>query len=338
MENPIQKFVRPNILALQPYISFRDTLSDGDYTLLDANENPFGTFNRYPDSTQKKLKQKLSEIKNVPSSQIALGNGSDEMIDLIIKIFCDPKKDAIVVMNPSFAMYSFYATINENKIVTLDLDTNFQLQKEEYLNKAKESSAKVLFLCSPNNQTGNSIDDLEFYIKNFDGIVVVDEAYIEFSNQTSILEKLNEFENLIVLQSLSKARALAGLRIGMALSSEFIISLINKTKAPYNISEVIMKMALQELEKVDEYKSRLQEVLVQKSILKQAFENSSSIKKVYDSDANFFLVEVENCEAFYDNLIQAKILCSKRFPTIPNALRINVGTAEENQKLIQILK
>ena len=337
MENPIQKFVRPNILALQPYISFRDMLPEGDYTLLDANENPFGVYNRYPDSTQKKLKQKLSEIKNIPSSQIALGNGSDELIDLIIKIFCEPKKDAIVVMDPSFAMYSFYATINENEIIKLNLDANFQLQKEEFLSKTKDSNAKVLFLCSPNNPTGNSIDDLEFYVKNFEGIVVVDEAYIEFSNQESILEKLNKFDNLIVLQTLSKARALAGLRIGMALSSEFIISLINKTKAPYNISEVNVKTALQELEKVDEYESRLLEVSKQKNILKQALENSSTIKKVYDSDANFFLVEIENCEAFYDNLIQAKILCSKRFPAIPKALRINVGTAEENQKLIQLL-
>lgn len=149
MENPIQKFVRPNILALQAYISFRDTLPDGNYTLLDANENPFGTYNRYPDSTQKKLKQKLSEIKNIPSSQIALGNGSDELIDLIIKIFCEPKKDAIVVMNPSFAMYSFYAAINENGIIKLDLDSNFQLQKEEFLNKTKDSNAKICSCVRP---------------------------------------------------------------------------------------------------------------------------------------------------------------------------------------------
>ena len=192
-------------------------------------------------------------------------------------------------------------------------------------------------MCSPNNLTGNSIEDLEFYIKNFDGIVVVDEAYIEFSEQQSILEKLNEFENLIVLQTLSKARALAGLRIGMALSSAYIVSLINKTKAPYNISEVNMKTALHALENVDEYETRLQDIWVQKDILKEAFEKSSLIKKVYDSDANFFLVEIENCEALYEDLIQAKILCSKRFPAIPNALRINVGNAEENQKLIQFL-
>ncbi|MFN3021086.1 pyridoxal phosphate-dependent aminotransferase [Chryseobacterium sp. TY3] len=240
-------------------------------------------------------------------------------------------------MNPSFAMYSFYAAINENGIIKLDLDSNFQLQKEEFLNKTKDSNAKILFLCSPNNPTGNSIEDLEFYIKNFEGIVVVDEAYIEFSDQQSILEKLNEFENLIVLQTLSKARALAGLRIGMALSSAYIVSIINKTKAPYNISEVNMKTALHALENVDEYETRLQDIWVQKDILKEAFEKSSLIKKVYDSDANFFLVEIENCEAFYEDLIHANILCSKRFPAIPNALRINVGNAEENQKLIQFL-
>lgn len=338
MKNKIEKLVRPNILDLQPYVSFRDSIESDDYVKLDANENPFGDYNRYPDSTQKKLKQLLSRIKNVPASKIALGNGSDELIDLVIKIFCEPYKDSIIVMNPSFAMYQFYANINANKIISLNLDSDFKLNKEEFLDKSKASRAKVLFLCSPNNPTGNSIDDLEFYIKNFDGIVVVDEAYIEFSTHESILSKLEQYENLIVLHTLSKAWGLAGLRIGMAFASEYIIGLFNRTKSPYNISEINLNTAIKELSNTNVFKIKLDNILLQKQNLKAALTEIKIVTRIYPSDANFFLIEVNNAEKVYQLLIDHKILTSKRFPTIPNALRINIGSREENEKLIKILK
>lgn len=338
MENRIEKYVRPNILALKPYISFRDTFDTSTYTKLDANENPFGDYNRYPDSTQKALKEKLSAIKNVPTTQFAIGNGSDELIDLIIKIFCRPKEDKIAVINPSFAMYEFYASVNENEVIELDLDENFQLTKEEFLAKTKDSGAKVLFICSPNNPTGNSISDLEYYIQNFDGIVVIDEAYIEFSKQGSILPQLQKYDNLIILQTLSKAWGMAGLRIGMAFASEFIISLFTRTKSPYNISAVNCEKALLGLEQIEKFESNLAYLNRQKEQMYEALSQIKTVTKIYPSDANFFLIELNQAEEIYPQLIENKILTSKRFPSIPNALRINVGTEEENQKLINTLK
>ena len=337
MENRIEKYVRPNILALKPYISFRDTFDSSDFIKLDANENPFGDYNRYPDSTQKELRERLSTIKNIPFNQIAVGNGSDELIDLIIKIFCRPEQDKIVVMKPSFAMYEFYANVNGNEVIELNLNSNFELTKDEFLNKTKESGAKVLFLCTPNNPTGNSISDLEFYIENFDGIVVIDEAYIEFSDNESMISKLNQYDNLIILQTLSKAWGMAGLRIGMALASEFIISLFNRTKSPYNISDVNIKTALKELKNTEIFNLKLNNIKLQKEALKTALETTKNVTKVYPSDANFFLVEFENAEIVYKSLVDQQILTSKRFPTIPNALRINVGAIEENERLIKIL-
>ncbi len=336
--NRVEQWVRPNILALKSYVSFRDSIQSDAYLKFDANENPFGDYNRYPDSTQSKLRERLAQIKSVSSAQIAIGNGSDELIDLIIKIFCRPGKDAIAVMKPSFAMYEFYANINENEVIEIELDANFCLTKEEFLSKTKESNAKVLFLCSPNNPTGNSITDLEFYIKNFEGIVVVDEAYIEFSSQDSILSKLKEYDNLIVLQTLSKAWGLAGLRVGMAIASSFIISLFNRTKSPYNISEINMKTALKELSNLEIFKLKLNSVNLIKERLFNALQEAKSVKKVYPSDANFFLIEFEDGEKAYDILLEQQILTSKRFPSIPNALRINVGTIEETEKLIKIVK
>lgn len=338
MENRLEKYVRPNILALKPYVSFRDTFNTEKFTKLDANENPFGDYNRYPDSTQKKLREKLAQIKDISFNQIAVGNGSDELIDLIIKIFCRPEQDKIVVMKPSFAMYEFYASVNGNKVIELDLNYDFELTKEEFLNKTKESGAKVLFLCTPNNPTGNSIFDLEFYIQNFDGIVVIDEAYIDFSDKESMVVKLNQYDNLIVIQTLSKAWGMAGLRIGMALASEFIISLFNRTKSPYNISEVNIQTALKELNNAEVFKIKMNNIKLQKDALKAALENTKCVTKVYPSDANFFLVEFENVEAIYKTLVDQQILTSKRFPSIPNALRINVGAMEENNSLIQTLK
>jgi len=334
----INSFVRKNILNLQPYISFRDHNEFKAPVLLDANENPFGECNRYPDSTQKKLKQKLSQVKNIPANQIAIGNGSDELIDLIIKVFCEPKVDSVLMMNPSFAMYGFYAAINENKLVKLNLNEDFDIIKENFLNVINENKLKIFFLCSPNNPTGNSIQDLEFYIENFNGIVVVDEAYIEFSQQKSALALLEKYPNLIVLQTFSKAWGKAGARVGVAYASEEIIDFINLVKAPYNVNSLSQDLIMKTLENTTEFNQNVENILTEREWLREEFENLKCINKVHPTDANFFLVDFKDIEKVYENLTSGEILTSKRAPAIPNCIRINIGTRAENEKLINILK
>ena len=334
----ITQFLRKNILELQPYISFRDVNEFNNPVLMDANESPFGEFNRYPDSTHKKIRTQISELKNISSEKIAVGNGSDELIDLIIKIFCEPKKDSVLMMNPSFAMYGFYASINENSVLKLQLDENFEIQKEDFLNITKENHPKIFFLCSPNNPTGNAIEDIEFYIKNFNGIVVVDEAYIEFSDKKSAIELLEKYPNLIVLQTFSKAWGMAGARVGIAYASEEIIRLIYTVKAPYNVNSLSLNLASESLKNINEFKNNLQDILSERVWLNEEFKNIQCIKKVFPTDANFFLIEFKDAENVFFKLLENEILTSKRFPQIPNCIRINVGKREENKQLINVLK
>ena len=334
----ITGLVRKNIRELQPYVSFRDHNDFKKPVFMDANESPFGTFNRYPDSTQRKVKQKLAAIKNTSADNIALGNGSDELIDLIIKIFCEPKKDSILRMNPSFAMYDFYATVNENKVVKLDLDENFEIVKNDFLDLVQEKPIKIFFLCSPNNPTGNSIDNIEFFIKNFNGIIVVDEAYREFSGGKSCIELLEKYPNLIVLQTFSKAWGMAGARVGVAYASEEIIKLITTVKAPYNVNSLSLDLVLKALDSPKQLSENVKSILFEKSWLKARLNEISCVKKIYPSEANFFLVDFENGENVYDQLIEKEILTSKRSPHIPNCIRINVGIREENEQLINILQ
>ncbi|NMR32688.1 histidinol-phosphate transaminase [Chryseobacterium aquaticum] len=334
----ITQFVRKNILELQPYISFRDVNEFDNPVFMDANESPFGEFNRYPDSTHKKIRTQISELKNISSEKIAVGNGSDELIDLIIKIFCEPKKDSVLMMNPSFAMYGFYASINENAVLKLQLDENFEIQKEDFLKISKENQPKIFFLCSPNNPTGNSIEDIEFYIKNFDGIVVVDEAYIEFSDKKSAIELLEKYPNLIVLQTFSKAWGMAGARVGIAYASEEMIKLIYTVKAPYNVNSLSLNLASESLKNINEFKNNLQEILSERAWLNEEFKNIKCIQKVFPTDTNFFLIEFKDVENVFFKLLENEILTSKRFPQIPNCIRINVGKREENKQLINVLK
>lgn len=334
----LQNIVRKNILELQPYISFRDHNEFEAPVLLDANENPFGEFNRYPDSTHKKLRNKLATIKNISSDQIAIGNGSDELIDLIIKVFCEPRKDSIIVMNPSFAMYSFYASINENPVVTLNLNENFEILKDNFLNTVSDSQLKIFFLCSPNNPTGNSIRDIEFYIQNFNGIVVVDEAYIEFSNQESSIELLEKYPNLIVLQTFSKAWGLAGARVGAAYASREIVGLINTVKGPYNVNSFSLELAVKTLDQQEIFKENLRNILAEKEWLRNQLQNIGCINKIFPSDTNFFLIQFDNVEKVYQKMISEEILTSKRAPAIPDCIRINIGNREENTKFINVLK
>jgi histidinol-phosphate aminotransferase len=334
----ITQFIRKNILELQPYISFRDKNEFTNPVLMDANESPFGEFNRYPDSTHKKIRNQISQLKNISLSQISVGNGSDELIDLIIKIFCEPKKDSILMMNPSFAIYGFYASINENSVLKLQLDENFEIQKEDFFKIIKENQPKIFFLCSPNNPTGNSISDIEFYIENFNGIVVVDEAYIEFSDEKSKIELIEKYPNLIVLQTFSKAWGMAGARVGIAYSSEEITQLIYTVKAPYNVNSLSLDLVSESLENVSEFQSNLEQIIAERSWLKEEFKQIKCIEKVFPTGANFFLIKFKDVETVYQKLLENEILTSKRFPQILNCIRINVGNREENIQLVNVLK
>ena len=336
--NSINTLVRENILKLQPYISFRDHNEFNAPVMLDANESPFGECNRYPDSTQKKLKNRLAGLKNLSPSQIAIGNGSDELIDLIIKIFCEPKKDAILMMNPSFAMYAFYATINENRVLKVDLDENFEIVKDNFLKEAEDPSLKIFFLCSPNNPTGNSVEDIEFYLQNFKGIVVVDEAYIEFSGKKSSIELLDQYPNLIVLQTFSKAWGIAGARVGMAYASEEIIRLVNTVKAPYNVNVLSQELILKTLEEETRLQENVKNILEERAWLQEQFKDIGCISKVFSTDANFFLIRMDNVDQVYGKMLEKEILTSRRDPAIPGCIRINVGNREENEQLINLLK
>lgn len=334
----ISTLVRENILKLKPYISFRDHNEFNAPTYLDANESPFGEWNRYPDSTQKKLKNKLSELKNLSPKQIAIGNGSDELIDLIIKIFCEPKQDAILMMNPSFAMYGFYANINENKVLQLNLDENFDIVKDDFVQIIQEEPLKVFFLCSPNNPTGNSTEDIEFYLQNFNGIVVVDEAYIEFSGKKSSLEMLARYPNLIVLQTFSKAWGIAGARVGVAYASEEIIGLINTVKAPYNVNALSQELILNALENDSKLKENVRDIVAERGWLQNQFDGLECIDKIFPTDANFFLIRLKDIDNVYTQMLEQEILTSRRDPAIPGCIRINVGNRQENEKLVNLLK
>ncbi|MCS4302657.1 histidinol-phosphate transaminase [Chryseobacterium sp. BIGb0232] len=334
----INTLVRENILKLKPYISFRDHNEFNAPTFLDANESPFGEWNRYPDSTQRKLKNSLAEIKTLSPTQIAIGNGSDELIDLIIKIFCEPKKDAILMMNPSFAMYGFYATINENRVLQLNLDENFEIVKDDFLKIVEQEAIKVFFLCSPNNPTGNSTEDIEFYLQNFNGIVVVDEAYIEFSGKKSSLELLGQYPNLIVLQTFSKAWGIAGARVGVAYASEETIQLVNTVKAPYNVNALSQELILKALENENQLKENVRDIITEREWLQDQFNNIECITRVFPTDANFFLIKLKDIENVYTQMLEQEILTSRRDPAIPGCIRINIGNRLENEKLINLLK
>lgn len=338
MEFNLEKIIRQNILGLKPYKSLREEFEAENLILLEANENPFGEFNRYPNSKSKKLREKLADINHLKSEQIFIGNGSDELIDLLIRTFCEPAKDSILVMEPSFVMYEFYAKVNNVEVEKLTLNENFEINKDHFLEKIKTSKAKILFLCSPNNPTGNSIENIEFFISKFKGIVVVDEAYIEFSKEISTVKLLHKFPNLIVLKTLSKAFGMAGLRIGIGLSSAEIASLINTIKPPYNVSSFSQEKALEILKNNVDFEKNIALLLKEKEILKQNFSKLNIVKKIFPSDANFFLIEFLDAEKTYQYLIKNKILTSLRHPSLENCLRINIGKPDENLKLIETLK
>jgi histidinol-phosphate aminotransferase len=337
----LQKLVRQNILSLKPYSSARDEFSGEAGVFLDANENPFGDLNRYPDPHQQTLKDKLKDIKKLTSKQVFIGNGSDEVIDLLIRIFCNPSVDKIVVCPPTYGMYEVAANINDVMVLSVPLTHTFQLDTEalqQVISQSEPNTLKLIFLCTPNNPTGNSIDNIEWVLTNFNGIVVVDEAYIDFSERTSFIEKLALYTNLVVVQTFSKAWGLAAARIGIAYASETIIALMQKVKPPYNVSSLNQEAALKALDNEHVIVHQKAHILEQRTYLVTSLSQLPIVKKVFPSDANFILIEVEDADKLYEHLVIKNIVVRNRNTIIKNCLRITIGTIVENQYLIEVLK
>lgn len=339
----IQDLLRPTIKALKPYSSARDEFQGNSDAMvfLDANENPFENgVNRYPDPQQRTVKSLLSELKGISKEHILLGNGSDEVLDLIFRAFCEPNQDNIIILPPTYGMYSVLANINAVSIKSIMLNENFQPKVDDILN-AVNSNSKLLFLCSPNNPTGNSFEakSIERLLKEFNGVVVVDEAYIDFSNAASWISKLKEFPNLIVTQTLSKAYGMAGIRLGICYASAEIISVLNRIKPPYNVNELTQQKAITQLEQNDLVQKQVVDILKERNALINKLKEVSYITKIYPSDANFVLVKVDDATKRYNQLIEKGIVVRNRTtqPLCENTLRFTVGTPYENEILIKAL-
>ena len=340
----LESLVRENVKGLRPYSSARDEyVSDGTQMIfLDANENPFNNgVNRYPDPQQRSLKMVLAEQKGVDVSNILLGNGSDEVLDLIFRGFCEPKKDNIITMPPTYGMYKVLADINDIENREVLLTNDFQLDVERILTQV-DDYCKIIFICSPNNPTGNSFDEgaiLEL-LNEFTGLVVIDEAYIDFSSKETWLKRLDEFPNLVITQTLSKAYGLAGIRLGLCFASRGIIAILNKIKPPYNVNELTQQRAMQQVLNTEVLNSEVTEILKQKREVLKILDEIAFIKKVYPSEANFVLVKVDNANKRYDQLVEKGIVVRNRTtqPLCQNTLRFTIGTKEENDKLINALK
>ncbi|WP_179345039.1 histidinol-phosphate transaminase [Winogradskyella ursingii] len=340
----INNLLRENIKNIKPYSSARDEYQEvnTDMVFIDANENPFETdVNRYPDPQQTKVKNVLSELKGVPTNQILLGNGSDEVLDLIFRAFCDPNKDNVITLPPTYGMYNVLANLNAIGIQEVLLNKDFEPNVEAILN-AQNKNSKLLFICSPNNPTANSFEasKIENLIKNFEGIVVVDEAYIDFSNEESWLNRLNDFPNLIITQTLSKAYGLAGIRLGICYASTEIISVLNKIKPPYNINQLTQNTALERLNSTQKVNNEIEEILSERNKLMDELKTISVVENVYPSDANFILAKVDNANKRYKELVQKGVVVRNRTtqPLCENCLRFTVGTKDENQRLVKILE
>jgi len=336
----LKNIVRPTILALNPYSSARDEYTGVNGIFLDANENPYGTLNRYPDPYQSILKQKLATLKNVSPQNIFVGNGSDEVIDLAFRIFCKPEIDKALTFSPTYGMYAISAAINAIALLELPLDQKFQIDTEKLKPYFKDTTLKLMFICSPNNPTGNLMrrSDVEFILKNFKGIVIIDEAYIDFAEAESLLPLINRYNNLIVSQTFSKAWGLAAARVGIAYASSEIISLFNKVKPPYNVSALNQQAAVMALDNYTTYERNLALIVSEKERVRTELAQIDLVKTIYPSDANFLLLEVKNATTLYEDLIQKNIITRNRNTQVANCLRISIGTPEENNELINALK
>ena len=340
---PLKELVRPNIWELKPYSSARNEYSGKDASIfLDANENPYNTpNNRYPDPLQKELKDTIANIKNVQPEQIFLGNGSDEAIDIAFRAFCKPGIDNVVAIEPTYGMYKVCADVNDIAYRTVILDKDFQFKANDLLKEADENT-KLIFLCSPNNPTGNNLNRQEIInlLQTFQGIVIVDEAYIDFSDQKSFLTCLHEYPNLVVLQTFSKAWGCAAIRLGMAFSNPEIIGIFNKIKYPYNINRLTQQEAIQMTHKYHEVNQWIQTLLEERTRMVKEFKKLSCCLHVYPTDANFFLTNVTDAKRIYNYLVDKGIIVRSRnnITLCKNCLRITIGTRPENDALLEALK
>ena len=336
----IEHLIRPNIRQLCPYSTARDEYQGKIGVFLDANESPYPTgWNRYPDPRQKELKARIAPIKGVDPSEIFLGNGSDEAIDLVFRIFCEPGKDNVVAISPSYGMYAVSAEINDIKVRSVRLREDFSLPSDELL-AACDSRTKVIFLCSPNNPSGNAFSNEEVFgiLDRFDGIVVVDEAYIDFCSVPSLLGSIGKYPNLIVLQTFSKARGMAALRLGMAFAAKRTIDLMSMVKYPYNISKATQDLALKALDApVD---AQVAEIVAERARVASEFEAIPCIRKVYPSEANFILIKVDDANALYDHLLADGVIVRNRNKAAgcEGCLRITIGLKEENDRMLESIK
>jgi histidinol-phosphate aminotransferase len=347
MENKfnINNLVRENVKAMKPYSSARDEFEDfdtADMIFLDANENPFENgVNRYPDPQQATVKSVLAQQNGVDKNQILLGNGSDEVLDLLFRAFCEPKIDNVITLPPTYGMYGVLANLNaiENREILLSEDFQPQL---EVIMKAVDKNTKMIFLCSPNNPTGNSFseDSIQYLLDNFNGLVVIDEAYIDFSDKASWIQKIKDYPNLIITQTLSKAYGLAGIRLGICYASTAIIGVLNKIKPPYNVNELTQQRALHRLANPTKIKEEINSIIAQREQLLKVLNEVNFVTKIYPTEANFILIKVDNANQRYDELIAKGIVIRNRTtqPLCENTLRLTIGTEEENKKLMAALK
>ncbi|NOY97522.1 MAG: histidinol-phosphate transaminase [Chlorobi bacterium] len=337
----LSKLLRQNIINLKPYSSARDEYTGEALVFLDANENPFNKpYNRYPDPLQRELKSKIAALKNTPESQLFLGNGSDEPIDLLFRAFCEPGEDNIISINPTYGMYQVAADINNIQVRKVSLDEDFQINPESIINKS-DKNTKLVFLCSPNNPTGNSLkkDSIIRVVENFDGIVVLDEAYIDFAIEKSLLPDLEKYPNLVILQTFSKAWGMAGIRLGMAFAQPGIISVLNKIKYPYNINILTQQKALELINNESKKNEWVQELIERRGKMEKELAKLPFVVKVYPSDANFLLVKVHDATGIYNYLIEKKIIVRNRSRVhlCEGSLRITIGNEKENKLLLEAL-
>ncbi|MBZ9650536.1 histidinol-phosphate transaminase [Psychroflexus montanilacus] len=339
----LDNLIRTNVKNMSAYSSARDEFNADaqDYLFLDANENPFNTdYNRYPDPYQRELKAAISEIKQIPKQNILLGNGSDEVLDLIFRAFCEPKEDEIITMPPTYGMYQVLANLNDIQTVNVPLKKGFQIDVDSVLS-AITKHTKLIFICSPNNPSGNllQINDIKTILDEFSGLVVIDEAYIDFATNSSFISELNDYPNLIITQTFSKALAHAGIRVGMCFASERIIAVLNKIKPPYNINQLSQKKALEVVQNFENYLFQVEILKSEREILSEEFKNISWIEHVYPSESNFLLCKVDNADYRYNQLLEQKIVVRNRTNQhlCENCLRFTVGTPEQNQTLLKAL-
>ncbi len=338
----LKELVRPNIWNLKPYSSARNEFKGEASVFLDANESPYNKpYNRYPDPLQLEVKRKISGMKGIDTEKIFLGNGSDEPIDLLIRAFCEPAADTILSIDPSYGMYQVAADINNVECRKVRLKNDFSLDADALLN-AVDQNTKIIFLCSPNNPTGNILSRKEIYkvLKGFEGIVVIDEAYIDFSSSPSFLSELNDFSNLVILQTLSKAWAGAGIRFGMAFASEDIVSILNKIKYPYNINMLTQTHAIELFNRENDVKNELIILLKERTLMETDLLDLPYVKQVYPSEANFILVKVDDANATYNYLVNQGIIVRNRntVSLCEGCLRITIGAPEQNKILMDALK